>query len=123
MPEDDSQASAKLSKRAWESLTPSLSEWLLDAISSMGFRQMTAVQASTLPRFLGNKDVVVEAVTGSGKTLAFLLPMIEKLLGRDELPRKHHISGIIISPTRELASQIYSVLESLLAFHGPSANN
>ncbi|GAM84315.1 hypothetical protein ANO11243_023090 [Dothideomycetidae sp. 11243] len=111
----------KMSKRAWEALTPPLSEWILDAISSMGFRQMTPVQASTIPLFMGNKDVVVEAVTGSGKTLAFLLPMIEKILRMDDQPRKHHIAGIIISPTRELASQIYSVLESILAFHAPSS--
>ncbi|KAF2153156.1 DEAD-domain-containing protein [Myriangium duriaei CBS 260.36] len=113
--------SDKMSKRAWQALTPPLSEWILDAISSMGFHQMTPVQASTIPLFMGNKDVVVEAVTGSGKTLAFLLPMVEKLLRMDDQPRKHHIASIIISPTRELASQIYAVLESLLAFHPPSA--
>lgn len=46
--------------RAWDALTPPLAEWLLDAISSMGFSRMTPVQASTIPLFLGNKDVVVE---------------------------------------------------------------
>lgn len=46
--------------RAWEALTPSLAEWILDAISSMGFARMTPVQASTIPLFMGNKDVVVE---------------------------------------------------------------
>lgn len=120
-PEGQPSPPAKVSKRAWEGLTPPLSEWILDAISSMGFRQMTPVQASTIPLFMGNKDVVVEAVTGSGKTLSFVLPLIEKLLRADDRPRKNHIAGIIISPTRELASQIFTVLESLLAFHPPSA--
>ena len=46
--------------RAWEALTPSLSEWILHAISSMGFSKMTPVQANCIPLFLGNKDVVVE---------------------------------------------------------------
>jgi len=46
--------------RAWEALTPALSEWILDAVSSMGFTRMTPVQASTIPLFAGNKDVVVE---------------------------------------------------------------
>jgi hypothetical protein len=46
--------------RAWDALTPSLAEWILDAISSMGFSRMTPVQASTIPLFMGNKDVVVE---------------------------------------------------------------
>jgi ATP-dependent RNA helicase DDX55/SPB4 len=88
------------SSRAWEALTPPLSEWILDAISSMGFAQMTPVQASTIPLFMTHKDVVVEAVTGSGKTLAFLIPVIEKLLRLDEPIKKHHIGAIIVSPTR-----------------------
>jgi ATP-dependent RNA helicase DDX55/SPB4 len=46
--------------RAWEALTPPLAEWILDAVSSMGFTKMTPVQASTIPLFMGNKDVVVE---------------------------------------------------------------
>ncbi|GAB7349371.1 hypothetical protein MBLNU459_g8497t1 [Dothideomycetes sp. NU459] len=111
----------KSSARAWEALTPGLSEWILDAIASMGFQRMTPVQASAIPLFMGNKDVVVEAVTGSGKTLAFLIPTIERLLRVDEPMKKHHVGAIIVSPTRELATQIHAVLVSLLAFHPPSA--
>ncbi|KAG9906974.1 DEAD-domain-containing protein, partial [Aureobasidium melanogenum] len=111
----------KSSARAWEGLTPALSGWMLDAISSMGFQRMTPVQASTIPLFMGHKDVVVEAVTGSGKTLSFLIPAVERLLRVDEPIKKHHVGAIIISPTRELATQIHSVLLSLLQFHPPSA--
>jgi len=50
----------KKDPRAWDALTPSLAEWILDAISAMGFARMTPVQASTIPLFSGNKDVVVE---------------------------------------------------------------
>ncbi|KAK2790067.1 ATP-dependent rRNA helicase spb4 [Emmonsiellopsis sp. PD_33] len=107
--------------RAWEALTPPLSEWILDAISTMGFSRMTPVQASTIPLFMAHKDVVVEAVTGSGKTLSFLIPVVERLLRLESPIKKHHVGAIIISPTRELATQIYNVLLSLLAFHGPSA--
>ena len=57
-------------ERQWSALTPPLSEWILDAISTMGFTKTTPVQQAAIPLFLGNKDVVVEAVTGSGKTLA-----------------------------------------------------
>lgn len=46
--------------RAWDALTPPLAEWILEAVSTMGFSQMTPVQAATLPHFMGNKDVVVE---------------------------------------------------------------
>jgi superfamily II DNA/RNA helicase len=49
--------------RAWDALTPPLAEWILDAITAMGFGRMTPVQASTIPLFMGNKDVVVEVHT------------------------------------------------------------
>ncbi|KAL9576605.1 MAG: hypothetical protein Q9203_007710, partial [Teloschistes exilis] len=110
------------SSRAWDALTPSLAEWIIDAVDSMGFKRMTPVQASTIPLFMTHKDVVVEAVTGSGKTLAFLIPIVERLLRLEEPTKKHHVAAIVISPTRELATQIYNVLRSLLAFHGPSAS-
>lgn len=61
-----------------------------------------------------------QAVTGSGKTLAFLMPTVKKVLAVEDLKR-HHIAAIVVSPTRELAAQIHSVLMSLLAFHEPSA--
>ena len=46
--------------RAWEALTPPLAEWILEAVSDMGYRRMTPVQASTIPEFMRNRDVVVE---------------------------------------------------------------
>jgi ATP-dependent RNA helicase DDX55/SPB4 len=52
--------SPKKDPRAWDALTPGLAEWILDAIATMGFERMTPVQASTIPLFMGNKDVVVE---------------------------------------------------------------
>ena len=51
---------AKGNSRAWDGLNPPLAPWILEAVSSLGFKQMTPVQAATLPHFLGNKDVVVE---------------------------------------------------------------
>lgn len=53
--------------------------------------------------------------------MAFLIPVVEKLLRLEESIKRHHVGAIIVSPTRELATQIHSVLLSLLAFHGPSA--
>ena len=58
------------------------------------------MQASTIPQFLKNKDVVVEAVTGSGKTLAYLIPVLERLLQLEEKIKRHHVGAIILSPTR-----------------------
>jgi ATP-dependent RNA helicase DDX55/SPB4 len=92
----------------------------------MGFTEMTPVQASTIPLFLKNKDVVVEAVTGSGKTLAFLVPLLERL-GKVSLSdvKAGDVLAVVISPTRfltsgdladgrELARQIFSVLKGFL---------
>lgn len=107
--------------RTWDTLTTPLTDWMSDAINTMGFTKMTPVQASTIPLFMGSKDVVVEAVTGSGKTLSYLIPVIERLMRLDEPIKKHHVGAIILSPTRELATQIHSVALSLLEFHAPSA--
>ena len=66
----------------------------------MGHNQMTPVQAATIPLFMQNKDVVVEAVTGSGKTLAFVIPVLEKLMRRERRLGPNQIGALIISPTR-----------------------
>lgn len=63
----------------------------------------------------------MQAVTGSGKTLSFLIPIVQRLLRLDEPTKRHHVAAIIVSPTRELAAQIHTVLLSLLQFHAPSA--
>ncbi|ORZ21298.1 P-loop containing nucleoside triphosphate hydrolase protein [Absidia repens] len=78
---------------------------------------MTPVQAGAIPLFMKNKDVVVEAVTGSGKTLAFVIPIIEKLLRREDPLKNHEIGAMIITPTRELAIQIHSVFASFVQDH------
>lgn len=60
------------------------------------------------------KDVAAEAVTGSGKTLAFLVPLLELLIRRQETWKKTEVGGIVLSPTRELATQTSEVLEKFL---------
>ncbi|PIL24178.1 transporter [Ganoderma sinense ZZ0214-1] len=80
----------------------------------MGHIQMTPVQASTIPLFMRHKDVVVEAVTGSGKTLAFVIPILEKLIRRERKLAKNEIGALVISPTRELATQIHSIFSLFL---------
>ena len=72
----------------------------LDVIQSMGHTQMTPVQASTIPLFMQNKDVVVEAVTGSGKTLAFVIPILERIIRRERNFKRNEIGALIICPTR-----------------------
>jgi ATP-dependent RNA helicase DDX55/SPB4 len=62
-----------------------------------------------------------QAPTGSGKTHAYLLPLCTKILREEEPTKRHHVASIVITPTRELAAQVFGFLNSLLAFHQPSA--
>lgn len=98
----------------WSSLPTTLTPWIADVVSSLGHTQMTPVQAATIPLFMKNKDVVVEAVTGSGKTLAFVIPILERLIRRETKLKKNEVGALIISPTRELATQIHSVFSLFL---------
>lgn len=99
------------SSRSFREITPPLSEGVLEYLDSKGFHAMTPVQESTIPLFLQNKDVAVQAVTGSGKTLAFLLPLVERL--RERKFSRNQIGGLVLSPTRELAIQTWRVCKEL----------
>ncbi|XP_059478620.1 ATP-dependent RNA helicase DDX55 [Neocloeon triangulifer] len=99
---------------AWEKLDYKLSPPIVKHLSELGFEKMTPVQAATIPLLLKNKDVAAEAVTGSGKTLAFVIPMLEMLLKRTVPLKKQECGAIIISPTRELATQTFEVLQGFL---------
>lgn len=93
-----------------------LSEPTRKAISEMGFTTMTEVQARTIPPLMAGRDVLGAAKTGSGKTLAFLIPAIE-LLSKLKFKPRNGTGVIVISPTRELALQIFGVAKELLAHH------
>ncbi|CAL8467629.1 g7167 [Coccomyxa elongata] len=93
-----------------------LTEQTQRAIAEMGFKHMTEVQARTIPHLLTGRDVLGAAKTGSGKTLAFLVPCLELLHKAKFMPR-NGTGVLIISPTRELAMQIYSVARDLLQHH------
>lgn len=87
-----------------------------NAIKEMGFSTMTEIQARTIPACLAGRDVLGAAKTGSGKTLAFLIPAVEMLYKLKFKPR-NGTGVVIISPTRELALQIFGVARDLLQFH------
>ncbi|KAL6941968.1 hypothetical protein ACO0QE_003131 [Hanseniaspora vineae] len=114
-----------MSSLSWDQLKYPLRPFIKNAIASLGYETITPVQASTIPLFSGNKDVVVESYTGSGKTVAFVIPILERLLNEltnaktgklDTLP-KGHFHTLVIAPTRELSNQIHSVLEYFLEFY------
>tara|TARA_A100001015_G_C15026236_1_gene730642 strand:- start:57 stop:1238 length:1182 start_codon:yes stop_codon:yes gene_type:complete len=85
-----------------------------------GMLVATEIQAAALPHALIGRDILGAAKTGSGKTLAFIIPMIERLYcerwGTDD-----GLGAIIITPTRELALQIFEVLRLVARKHGFSA--
>lgn len=79
------------------------------------FNYLTEVQDKTLPVILQGADVLAKAKTGTGKTIGFLLPCVEALARNP--PPANTISVLVLSPTRELASQIAKEADSLLSFH------
>ncbi|KAF7292788.1 RNA helicase [Mycena indigotica] len=84
------------------------------------FLTMTPIQSTSLPTSLKGKDVLGAARTGSGKTLAFLVPVLEILYRRKWGPMDG-LGALVISPTRELAIQIFDVLRSIGQYHSFSA--
>lgn len=93
-----------------------LSDKTMKAIGEMGFTKMTAIQKVAIPPLLAGKDVLGAAKTGSGKTLAFLIPAIEILSALRFKPR-NGTGVIVVSPTRELALQIFGVARELMKHH------
>jgi len=87
-----------------------------NAIKDMKFTFMTEVQARSIPTLLSGRDLLGAARTGSGKTLAFLIPSVE-LMYRARMVPRNGVGTLVISPTRELAMQIYNVARELLKYH------
>ena len=79
---------------------------ILTALDEMGFNEMMPIQERVIPLILDGCDVIGQAQTGTGKTAAFGIPLIEKS------SKKHEgVEHLIISPTRELATQIKNELD------------
>ncbi|PVG02772.1 putative HAS1-helicase associated with Set1p [Serendipita vermifera] len=85
-------------------------------LEEMGFTTMTEIQEKTIPHLLAGRDVLGAAKTGSGKTLAFLIPSVE-LLCRLKFKPRNGTGIIVVSPTRELALQIFGVAKDLMEHH------
>ena len=91
-------------------LDPSLHKGLKE----LGFQRPTPIQAESIPAALEGRDILACAMTGSGKTAAFLLPILHHLIGK---PRGK-TRALVVTPTRELAAQILTALDSM-AVHTP----
>ncbi|KAI0942852.1 hypothetical protein AcV7_002148 [Taiwanofungus camphoratus] len=97
-----------------------LSDFTKRGLKKAFFVEMTDIQARSIPVSLKGKDILGAARTGSGKTLAFLIPVLE-ILYRQKWGPQDGLGALIISPTRELAVQIFDVLRSIGGYHSFSA--
>ena len=127
-----------------------LNEQILAGVATLGFNAPTPVQAAAIPAVLAGKDVVASAQTGTGKTAAFMLPTLQRIAvekpggaekpdakepnasakpnaaaergaKRDDTKRNAYPRALIITPTRELATQIDAVAKSVCASTGQQA--
>ncbi|KAK8193028.1 P-loop containing nucleoside triphosphate hydrolase protein [Phyllosticta capitalensis] len=90
-----------------------LSEPTKAGLKSSHFTALTDIQAKAIPLALKGSDILGAAKTGSGKTLAFVIPVLENLYRSQCVGADAGLGAMIISPTRELAIQIFEVLYSV----------
>ncbi|MFD0991472.1 DEAD/DEAH box helicase [Mariniflexile jejuense] len=84
-----------------------LSQALLKAISKKGYTTPSPIQQKAIPPILQGKDVLASAQTGTGKTAGFTLPLLH-LLSENPKEKYKPIRALILTPTRELAAQVYA---------------
>jgi len=87
---------------------------LITSVSHLGFTETTEIQAQSVPIAVSGKDLLASSKTGSGKTLAYLLPAMQRVLKTRALTRRDP-RVLILTPTRELAKQVYAQLRLLVS--------
>jgi len=92
-----------------------LSEALLKAISKKGYTTPSPIQQKAIPHILNGKDILASAQTGTGKTAGFTLPLLQ-ILSEKEKSKYRPIRALILTPTRELAAQVYANVKEYGAF-------
>lgn len=89
-----------------------LSEQLLQAVEEQGYQTPTPIQAQAIPVVLQGRDVLAGAQTGTGKTAGFTLPLLHILQQQPVPQRPRPIRVLILTPTRELALQVYESVQT-----------
>jgi len=97
-----------------------LSQATQSGLEASHFKTLTTIQADAIPAALKGRDILGAAKTGSGKTLAFIVPVLENLY-RKRWTEYDGLGALILSPTRELAIQIFEVLRKVGRNHAFSA--
>ena len=83
-----------------------LKDALLRAVKEKGYTTPSPIQEKAIPHILAGKDVLASAQTGTGKTAGFTLPVIQ-YLSETKHPKYRPIRALVLTPTRELAAQVY----------------
>jgi ATP-dependent RNA helicase DeaD len=81
---------------------------LVQAVTELGFTSPTPIQTEVIPLMLDGRDIIGQAQTGTGKTAAYALPMIQSIQ-----PGQKFIQGLVLVPTRELATQVAGAITEL----------
>ena len=92
-----------------------LNKILLERLNLQGYETATEIQAKSIPIALKGEDIIGSAKTGSGKSLAFLIPTVEYILNH---PKNEGTQALVITPTRELALQLYDLSKILMNDNG-----
>ncbi|MBU2526025.1 MAG: DEAD/DEAH box helicase [Bacteroidetes bacterium] len=92
-----------------------LSDALLKAVSKQGYTQPSPIQQKAIPLILERKDILASAQTGTGKTAGFTLPMLQ-ILSQQPFLRNRPVRALVLTPTRELAAQVYENVKEYGAF-------
>lgn len=92
-----------------------LSDSLLHAINKKGYTEPSPIQEKAIPFILDRKDVLASAQTGTGKTAGFVLPILQ-ILSQSRQPKRRPIRALVLTPTRELAAQVFENVKEYSEF-------
>ena len=92
-----------------------LSDALLKAVSKKGYSTPSPIQEKAIPVVLEGRDVLASAQTGTGKTAGFALPILQ-ILSKKERLRNRPVRCLVLTPTRELAAQVYEDVKNYSEF-------
>ncbi|MDA7602482.1 DEAD/DEAH box helicase [Flavobacteriaceae bacterium] len=92
-----------------------LNSIFVKAIEEKGYSEPTPIQAKAIPEILKGKDILASAQTGTGKTAGFTLPLLQRLSKQKHHPSRS-VRALILTPTRELASQVYENVQEYSLF-------
>ena len=108
IPTQEAEIKDVFSESTFESM--GLAYGLLKSLNKMGFTTLTKIQMEIYGTIHRKANAIVRSVTGSGKTLAYMVPILQDLLTiGHKISRSDGIFVVILSPTRELCTQIYEV--------------